>query len=343
VIIDPLNDAECLGKLTAVASEGTASPDVKALAARFATTRKLAKWIRTLPQRDDTGQSDDGPRVMCDVGQRARIVAPDPNCVERAILYLAAAELIDPGPMRQLATIDVSEAMRHTFPLENGEPVVLDPALRRNALRAHVWSLRNAASADETEAEIGGPIDAEPILAWLLDLAEDAAEEEAGGRGVRRVRRARQALAALLEGERIHPRDRADVLYALRLAGEVAPWFGEAGLHGYGAARGLVARVVARQTVGAGSLRNVSTERAIYWGGKAVATFYGVGGLYDAAYAEVKRRPNERPHEPPSAPATSAPPVVARPVEARAERTEAPPAPVLGTLGELEPKKGVQG
>ena len=350
MIIDPLNDTECLGQLTAMASEGTTNAEIKALAARFPTTAKLAKWIRGLPQRDDTGQPDDGPRVMCDVGQRVRLVAADPNCVERAILYLAAAEVIDPALVRQLATVDVSDTLRHTFPIEDGEPVVLDPEVRRNALRAHVWSLRNGASGGEG-AELG-PVDAEPLLGWLLDLAEDAADEDAGARGVRRVRDARRALAALLVGRRIHPRDRADVLYALRLAGDVAPWFGEMGREGYSVARALVARVVTHQTVGARALRNVSAERAVYWSGKAVATFYGVGGLYDAAYSEVRRRPSGRAREPPKAPAVVTAPAVAAPPAMstvatasgpevpRRETKDAPSAEVLGTLGELDRKKG---
>jgi len=345
VIVDPLNDTECLGKLTAVASDGATNEEIKALAARFTSTAKLAKWIRGLPQRDDTGRNEDGPRVMCDVGQRARLVATDPNCVERAILYLAAAEVIDPAPVRQLATVDVSETMRHTFPIEDGEPVVLDPEVRRNALRAHVWTLRNGVSA--REATELAPVDAAALLGWLLDLAEDAADEDMGERGVRRIERARRALAALLDGARVHPRDRADVLYALRLAGEVAPWFGDAGRDGYGMARALVARVVTHQTVGARALRNISTERAVYWGGKAVATFYGVGGLYDAAYTEVKRRPGGQSREPPKAPVAAAPPVTptvalvaSAPEPARKERI-ASPAPVLGTLEELDGKKGV--
>jgi hypothetical protein len=335
VIVDPLNDVDCLRKLTAVASEGVGNLEVKELAGRFPSTAKLAKWIRGLPQRDDTGRTEDGPRVMCDVGQRARLIAGDPNCVERAILYLAAAELIDPAPIRQLATIDVTETVRHTFPVEDGEPVVLDPEVRRNALRAHVWTLRNGG----VERIDAAPVDADELIAWLLDLAEDAAEEAAGERGIRRIYQARRALAALLDGARVHPRDRADVLYALRLAGEVVPDFGAIGRDGYATARALVARVVTHQTVGAPAVRNLSAERAVYWGGKTVATFYGVGGLYDAAYAEVKRRPDAP--TPPAAPKPSAPPATSAPPPRRDERTQASPTMVLGTLEELNGKKGV--
>jgi len=329
VIAEPLNDAECLSKLTAIAKEGTSAPDVKALAARFANTRELVRWIRGLPQRDDTGNADDGPRVVCDVGQRARLVSEDPNCVERAILYLAVAEVLDPEPVRQLATVDVSATMRHTFPVENGDPVVLDPEIRRNALRAQLWTLRNGAGG--TDGEELQAVDAAALLGWLLDLAEDAADEDAGERGVRRVARARQVVAALLAGEHIHARDRGHVLYALRLAGEVAPWFGETGRDGYRLARALVARVVTRRTVSARALRNVTAERVVYWGGKAIASFYGVGGLYDSAYAEVKGRPSARANEPKAtAPPTTLPSGQANrtraPEVAHPQRSEAPPA-----------------
>ena len=37
------------------------------------------------------------------------MIAPDPNCVERAILYLAAAELIDPAPVEAMAARTLSD------------------------------------------------------------------------------------------------------------------------------------------------------------------------------------------------------------------------------------------
>ena len=342
MIGDPLNDVACLGQLTAIARSGSTSAEIGTLAARFRTTRALAKWIRSLPQRDDTGRSNDGPRVKCDVGQRARLVADDPNCVERAILYLAAAEVIDPRPLRQLATVDINETLRHTFPLENGDPIVLDPQVRRNALRASVWQLRNGAN------EPGGdlaPINADALLSWLLDLAQEAAEEGAGDRGLERVENARRAIAVLLDGGRIHARDRAHVLFALRLGGEAASSFGAQGWEGYRLARRLIARLVAQRTIAAGGPRNLSAERIVYWGGKGVATFYGVGGLYDTAYAEVQARTNRRTQATrvnarPAAPASPKAMTSASVPAASAKETTAPPAMVLGTLTELETEKG---
>src|SRR5205823_15002192 len=93
-----------------------------------------AAWIRTLPQRDDDGDKKDGPKVeACEPPQRLRIPAEDPNCVERSALYIAVAELIDAAPTRQLATLDTPIGL-HTFPIENGAPIILDPRVPRNCL-----------------------------------------------------------------------------------------------------------------------------------------------------------------------------------------------------------------
>lgn len=231
MIAPPLNDRECLGKLTEVAVLGQRRQDLRDLAARFKTTAELAAWIRGLPQRDDDGDPADGPRVPCDVPQRARLVASDPNCVERSIAFVAAAELIDPGPVRQLATIDTPRG-RHTFPIEDGEPVVLDPAIRRNGLRAGLWLIRNAGGEPPPEL-VASRMEPRRLLAWIADLAEDVAEDRDGAHGVARVDRSRKVFAALLDSRTVGARGRADALYALRLAGEAAPLYGETGLLGW--------------------------------------------------------------------------------------------------------------
>lgn len=328
----PLNDVDCLTRLTAVAKEGLARPDLRALAARFPTTDALAAWIRALPQRDDTGDDTDGPRVACDVSQRARLLADDPNCVERAILYIAAAELIDPGPTRQLATVELSRTVRHTFPIEDGEPVVLDPDVRRNALRAAIWRARNGESGGPG---LGGPVDLAPIARWLFELAAIEADERDGATGVARVERGWRALQRLGRGGPVTLAERGDVLYALRRAGEAAPAFGEMSAEAYEVARVVVARALTRPAARRGAVR-VDPARAVYWGGKALATYYGVGGLYDAAYAEVrratagpKRRPRPRPAAPP--PSAPAPPPPAQVEVPSARPSPAPPSPVTAS------------
>jgi hypothetical protein len=130
------NDLTCLGKITEIIAERVMRRPawLVELAARFGSTEELAAWIRSLPQRDDEGAEGDGPKVAaCEPWQRLRIPAEDPNCVERSALYVAVAELLDPWPVRRLATLDFDWG-RHTFPIEEGEPIVLNPRVTEEDL-----------------------------------------------------------------------------------------------------------------------------------------------------------------------------------------------------------------
>jgi hypothetical protein len=185
----PFNDLRCLGSITEVVAEMVSSRDevLAEIARKHATTENLADWIRTLPQRDDDGDSDDGPKVKaCKPVQRLRLPAEDPNCVERAALYVAVAEMIDPRPVRQLATLD-TEVGLHTFPVENGAPVILDPRVPRNCLDCGVAALKT------------GPvtIEARDAIEWTAQLAEAGAANLRNGPS--RVRRARNAVMDLVE------------------------------------------------------------------------------------------------------------------------------------------------
>ena len=80
----PFNDRRCLGQVTEVVAELVATGDVvlARLAEEHETIDALKDWIRSLPQRDDLGDDDDGPRVdACDPPQRLRLPAPNPNCL----------------------------------------------------------------------------------------------------------------------------------------------------------------------------------------------------------------------------------------------------------------------
>lgn len=130
------NDLTCLSAISEAMVDlvGRRDPLLVEIAQKYPTTEALAAWIRSLPQRDDFGAPGDGPKVeACQPVQRLRVPAPDPNCVERAALYLGVAELIDPYPIRQLATLDFDWG-RHTFPIESGAPVVLDPRISAEEL-----------------------------------------------------------------------------------------------------------------------------------------------------------------------------------------------------------------
>jgi hypothetical protein len=187
----PFNDLHCLGSITEVVAELVKHDDgvIGEIAAKYPTTEALAAWIRTLPQRDDNGEAEDGPKVeTCEPPQRLRIPAPDPNCVERAALYLAAAELIDPAPARQLATLDTPIGL-HTFPVENGAPIILDPRVPRNCLDCGV------AMTSPGPVEI----DAHDAIEWSARLAEDGAGTANVRNGPSRVRRARNAVMRLVD------------------------------------------------------------------------------------------------------------------------------------------------
>ena len=213
----PFNDLRCLGSVTEVVAEMVANRDpvLVEIAAKHTTTESLAEWIRGLPQRDDEGDPNDGPKQdACDPPQRLRIPAPDPNCLERAALWIGVAELIDPHPVRQLATLDTPLGL-HTFPVENGAPVILDPRLPRNCLDCGVAALKN------------GPvtIEARDAIEWTAQLAESGVASVRNGPS--RVRRARNAMVRMVD-EGIVPTPEAfdSIGWMLAVAERVARKYG---------------------------------------------------------------------------------------------------------------------
>ncbi len=232
----PVNDHACLGQITEVITELVRSGDpvIAELAEQYRTRSALVCWIRSLPQRDDEGDPKDGPKAdECNPPQRIRIPAADPNCVERAALYLAVAELLDPRTMRQLATIDTAGGP-HTFPVEAGEPVVLDPTMTRNALRGGLY--RNS----------GGPVEMTPYEAvdWICQLAAEAASTFRGG--VERMARAREAMRACLAGGGLAADSLEDVALALVLAEREARAYGPTGVLVVETTREVLAELEAR-------------------------------------------------------------------------------------------------
>jgi hypothetical protein len=185
----PFNDMKCLGSITEIIAElvDTNDPVISELAEKYRSPEDLVRYIRSLPQRDDDGVRNDGPKVeACEPAQRLRIPAKDPNCVERAALYIAVAELIDPKSVRQLATLDTPAGL-HTFPVENGAPVILDPKITRNCIEC-------------TNAVLSrGPQELDPRAAieWTTTLAEHCSANRRNGPS--RARRARNAVMRLVD------------------------------------------------------------------------------------------------------------------------------------------------
>jgi hypothetical protein len=207
------NDLTCLSAISQVMVDlvERCDPLLAELAQKYPTTAELAAWIRSLPQRDDYGTPGDGPKVeACEPVQRLRIPAPDPNCVERGALYLGVAELIDPWPVRQLATLDF-EWGRHTFPLENGAPVVLDPRISAEELAQGVSRISAAKFAPAIATTSSAPqpaaqphrnryplaIDVHDALEYTAQLAEEHTRNLRNG--PRLTWLARNAIRSVLE------------------------------------------------------------------------------------------------------------------------------------------------
>lgn len=184
---EALDDDLCLGAITEQAAQLVAAEDpaLVAAVAPFESTADLAAAIRGKPQRDDEGLPCDGPKVQaCRPAQRLRLFADDSNCVERSFDYLAGAELLDPGPVRRLATVQTSNGL-HVFPTENGEPIILDPHVSRNALRAALFrmgrnALRNAADVATQRLRLERLIGTDETKGVRGDLGRARAAKERG-------------------------------------------------------------------------------------------------------------------------------------------------------------------
>jgi len=262
VIGRPLNDRACLGKLSELARAATDDADVRQLAARFQTPRELAAYLRTLPQRNDVGDPDDGPKIACAPPQRARLLPRDPNCFERTLAYLAVAEVIDPAPLRQGATFRFPGG-RHTFPVEDGEvPVQLDPRVPRNALAAGLYALCQQQSR-------GGWRSTLDILEWIAAIAEEPAGE---GGELARVQSARRAFRHFAGSATYvpHPDTVRDMALTLRLAERQARMWGSDGVHAVRRAR----RAVRNLTLGRLRLRLPSKQELLH-GGKIAGRVAG--------------------------------------------------------------------
>lgn len=138
MILDPINDVDCLGQLTHIARELAPSTLIQTVAKRLRTRQAIIEWFRSLPQIDDNG--DEAVRfIQCDVPQRVRLLPDDPNCVERTMGAMMLFEAIDPRTPRAMATID--RPLRHTGLVEQrrGHWIAVDLFPRRNAPRNFNW------------------------------------------------------------------------------------------------------------------------------------------------------------------------------------------------------------
>lgn len=115
MILDPTNDAACLGQLTYIARELAPTTLIRTVARRLGSPESVREWLRSLPQTNDSGE-ELYRAIACDVPQRVRLLPDDPNCFERALAALLLLEVLDPGTQRMLVTIE--RPARHTGVVE---------------------------------------------------------------------------------------------------------------------------------------------------------------------------------------------------------------------------------
>lgn len=224
MIIDPLNDQECLGAATQLARELVTNKDstALALAEHYGSLGALIDGIRARPQKDDTGDPADGPKLKsCDPAQRLRFAPDEPNCFERTFEYNVVADLLDPDTERAFVTVQTA-AGPHTMPVENGEPVVLDPRYRRNALRA---ALFNATRPRNGSTRVS--MTPTQAVDWIASLAEEPARQFKNGAD--RVRNGHRVLRGVLVGRSVRVVEMRDAVFVLALAEREAEAFGAPG------------------------------------------------------------------------------------------------------------------
>ena len=181
MILDPINDVACLAQLTQIAREMVPTTLIRLVARRLAERdptvtphETVVRWIQSRPQADDDGMEP--VRVItCDVPQRVRLLADDPNCVERAtdaLMLLEALEQmgLERPAQRALATVD--RPLRHTGLVEKrgGRWYAVDLFPRRNAAQSFSWVEFGKDVLQGAHNYIGKPI----LSAYKLDGAADA-------------------------------------------------------------------------------------------------------------------------------------------------------------------------
>jgi hypothetical protein len=193
VIQDALDDEACLGQLTKFARELAPTTLVRLVArhivdndAEAAPHEAVVRWLQSKPQADDNG-TEATRYITCDVPQRVRLFADDPNCVERAtdaLMLLEALEQMKLCPSTPRALVTIERPLRHTGLVEKrGEHWrAVDLFPRRNSRRNFSWSSFGKDVLQGVHRYVGKPL----LSFYGLGSAADSlgeAEDDAIGRG----------------------------------------------------------------------------------------------------------------------------------------------------------------
>ena len=222
-IIDPKNDPECLNKVHDAARAFAATEQARNMASHLTNLEDVAEYIRALEHRDDLGDPNDGPRIQCDVPQRLRLPAFDPNCLERSAMFIAFASHVEPDVDVSTATVRVDNGL-HTYPV-----IIRDGIPHPVELSSNVAHLRNAMTAAAYRIRNASPMNPSIIGPWFVDMTRQGCIDQGMGdcfdTAVSDIRN------ALTTGEPLQHVD--DIENMLHIAQDNAQLFGAAGRVAY--------------------------------------------------------------------------------------------------------------
>ena len=169
MILDPLDDEQCLGQLTTIARELSGTTLVRLVARHIvegapdlSPHEAVARWLQSKPQADDDGK-ESTRYIVCDVPQRVRLFADDPNCVERAtdaLMLLEALEEMKLLPAMPRALVTIDKPQRHTGLVEKrgAHWYAVDLFPRRNSARNFSWGDFGKDALQGVHKYIGKPV-----------------------------------------------------------------------------------------------------------------------------------------------------------------------------------------
>jgi len=283
MITAPLNDTECLELVHAKARGFAANAVLVDFAHAFDSPEEIAAFLRTRPLELDVGDPLDGPRIACVPSQRLRLLPDGVNCMESSFHYLGLADIIDPSTPRTSCTIRVGDVY-HTFPVERGQPVILDPeAPPRNAFEAGVYTCERRNGLRPAIVQLG------EARTWLVRVAANAARTPSERAAIQAALRALNR--SLYRGERLT--DLHAIATMIALAETEAPLWGDEGREALTQATQSVRNLLQRTELGSyvGLARRIG-ERALK--GYIIAQ---TGPLGPVLLDELKGREPRRPTE----------------------------------------------
>lgn len=117
MILEPVNDSDCLRQLLRLAREIAMTAEARQLVGELGSMGKVEEAIRNRPSLPDDGKAKGDATVQCDVVQRSRFWAPQSNCFEDTLDFVVANEVLSPNQDVTAITFRLPGGELHTAPV----------------------------------------------------------------------------------------------------------------------------------------------------------------------------------------------------------------------------------